>query len=169
MINRGLSYIEDVPTDLLARLTASSRADSELSSKEESPGSLQATTEYEVISSSDIVIICVQTPLSKTREPDLSYVISAVDHIAEHLHSDDVEALAIAIVRAHVHHALQPQHRTDGGSSHTMLASTSPHACVARQYAQKAFRTSTCNPTNHRALPAAITDRMMSTAQITHR
>lgn len=40
-------------------------------------GRLEATTDYSVVSELDALTICVPTPLSKTRSPDLTYVIAA--------------------------------------------------------------------------------------------
>lgn len=68
----GKSYIPDVPTDELAPLIHSER--------------LTATTQYEAIADSDVAVICVPTPLSKTKDPDLSYVISTADEIARYVH-----------------------------------------------------------------------------------
>src|SRR5918998_2654370 len=48
-------------------------------------GKLEATTDYSVVSSLDALTICVPTPLSKTRTPDLSYVVSAAESVAEQL------------------------------------------------------------------------------------
>jgi UDP-N-acetyl-D-glucosamine dehydrogenase len=72
MINRGESYIQDVPTGDVALFHAA--------------GKLSATTDAGVISTLDTVNICVPTPLRKTKDPDLSYVVSAVEMIALHLH-----------------------------------------------------------------------------------
>src|SRR6187549_3019703 len=63
-INRGESYIQDVPTTDVAEFHAAKR--------------LTATTDASVISTLDTVNICVPTPLRKTKDPDLSYVVSAV-------------------------------------------------------------------------------------------
>ena len=70
-ITRGESYIQDVSTDDVARFCRS--------------GHLRATTDTSVIATLDTVNICVPTPLRKTKDPDLSYVVSAVEMIAEHL------------------------------------------------------------------------------------
>src|SRR3990172_3507144 len=72
-VNAGQSYIGDVPA---ADVAAEVRA-----------GKLSATTEYGVLSECDTVSICVPTPLSKTRDPDLSYVISASEAVAEYVHA----------------------------------------------------------------------------------
>jgi UDP-N-acetyl-D-glucosamine dehydrogenase len=70
-INRGESYIRDVPADEVARFSSSRR--------------LHATSQTADIARLDTVNICVPTPLRKTKDPDLSYVVSAVEAIAEHL------------------------------------------------------------------------------------
>lgn len=49
-------------------------------------GSFQATTDYDVLFDMDAVIICVPTPLSSTKDPDMSYIITAADEIARRLH-----------------------------------------------------------------------------------
>ncbi len=71
-IGRGESYIQDVPTADVARF--------------QRDGLLAATTDAAVIRTLDTVNICVPTPLRKTKDPDLSYVVSAVEMIAAHLH-----------------------------------------------------------------------------------
>jgi UDP-N-acetyl-D-glucosamine dehydrogenase len=70
-INRGESYIPDVPTSDVAQFRESDR--------------LSATRDASVIKDLDTINICVPTPLRKTKDPDLSYVVSAVEMIAEHL------------------------------------------------------------------------------------
>jgi UDP-N-acetyl-D-glucosamine dehydrogenase len=71
MLNRGESYIEDVPSDGLRRLVDEC--------------GLTATTDYEVLRSAAAILIALPTPLSKQREPDLSIVKSATAEIAKHL------------------------------------------------------------------------------------
>jgi UDP-N-acetyl-D-glucosamine dehydrogenase len=70
MINRGESYIEDVPSETLARLVADG---------------LSATTDYDVLRDADTILIALPTPLSRQREPDLSIVLGAVRQIAPRL------------------------------------------------------------------------------------
>ena len=48
-------------------------------------GALSATTDFSALSGVDTINICVPTPLRKTRDPDLSYVIAAVEQVAAHL------------------------------------------------------------------------------------
>ncbi len=71
-INAGQSYISDVPEADISSLVKS--------------GHLSATTDYSALRTCDTVSICVPTPLSKTHDPDLSYVVAATDAIAEFLH-----------------------------------------------------------------------------------
>ncbi len=71
-INAGESYIPDVPTADVHALVGT--------------GALKATTDYRVVAGLDTVNICVPTPLRKTKDPDMSFVVSAVEAIAEHLH-----------------------------------------------------------------------------------
>ena len=71
-IARGHSYIPDIPDERLARQTGAGR--------------LTATTDPAVLAEIDAVSICVPTPLSKTRDPDVSYVIAAADQVARHWH-----------------------------------------------------------------------------------
>ncbi len=74
-INRGESYIDDVPSEALVRLTVDSPT-------------LSATTDYDALLEADAAVVCVPTPLSKTKDPDLSYIVGAVDEIAKRLHRD---------------------------------------------------------------------------------
>lgn len=71
--NRGESYVKDVPGEVFAPLVKS--------------GKLRATTDTAVIATLDAIDICVPTPLRKTKDPDMSYVVSATEAIAEHMHS----------------------------------------------------------------------------------
>jgi UDP-N-acetyl-D-glucosamine dehydrogenase len=71
-LHRGESYIPDVPSALLAELVAA--------------GALSATTDYAALAAVDAVSICVPTPLNKTRDPDMSYVVDAATHVAQHAH-----------------------------------------------------------------------------------
>lgn len=72
MLNRGSSYIEDIETARLKPLVNS--------------GKLQATTEYEALREVDAISICVPTPLRKTKDPDMSFIIQAVEAIAKIAH-----------------------------------------------------------------------------------
>jgi UDP-N-acetyl-D-glucosamine dehydrogenase len=56
MLNRGESYIEDVPSELLRKLV---------------DDGLSATTDWDVLRDTDSILVAVPTPLSRQREPDL--------------------------------------------------------------------------------------------------
>jgi UDP-N-acetyl-D-glucosamine dehydrogenase len=71
-ITAGHSYIPDVPTADVARYRQAGR--------------LSATTDFAVIGELDTVNICVPTPLRKTKDPDMSYIVSAAEQIAKYLH-----------------------------------------------------------------------------------
>lgn len=71
-ITHGESYVQDVPSEQVAELVKAGR--------------LYATTEHGLLAEADAIIICVPTPLSKTRDPDISYIITAADQIAQHFH-----------------------------------------------------------------------------------
>jgi len=69
---RGESHIKDVPNaDVAEQVTA---------------GRMEATTEESRLRETDAILIAVPTPLAKTRDPDMSYVISAADAIARNCH-----------------------------------------------------------------------------------
>ena len=70
-ITRGESYIPDVPTADVRRLV--------------DEGRLSATSDFAVVAKLDTINICVPTPLRKTKDPDMSYIVSAVEAIAAHL------------------------------------------------------------------------------------
>ena len=71
-INRGESYIQDVPAEAVAALVTAGR--------------LSATSDPSAVGALDTINICVPTPLRKTKDPDLSYVVAAAQAIKGHLH-----------------------------------------------------------------------------------
>lgn len=71
-INRGRSYIPDIPSAQIARLVREKR--------------LKATADYSVLGRLDAVMICVPTPLRKSRDPDISYIVAAAEALTKHLH-----------------------------------------------------------------------------------
>src|SRR5450432_3261751 len=74
LLNAGKSYIEDIKSDDLAPHVKTGRMD--------------ASTEERVMAEADCVILCVPTPLKKTKDPDMSYIESAAEAVARHQHSD---------------------------------------------------------------------------------
>ncbi|MBX3052980.1 MAG: nucleotide sugar dehydrogenase [Caldilineaceae bacterium] len=99
-INRGQSYIEDVPSERLRMVSGdrgsgsgnqpSGSAESPITSRQSpisNPQSLfTATTDYSVLAECDAVSICVPTPLNKTGDPDIAYIVAASEQIARYLH-----------------------------------------------------------------------------------
>ena len=73
-INAGENYIPDIADDTLKTLVSS--------------GNLQATTDMDNIADLDAVAICVPTPLSKVGDPDISYIIAAINAINKAIHKD---------------------------------------------------------------------------------
>ncbi len=71
-VNAGRSYIGDVATETLSEVVNS--------------GKLRATTDFSVLADVDTLNICVPTPLRKTRDPDISYVVNAVEEVRKYLH-----------------------------------------------------------------------------------
>jgi UDP-N-acetyl-D-glucosamine dehydrogenase len=69
---KGESYIQDVPSIEVAQLVKEGRLD--------------ATTDFSVVRDLDTINICVPTPLRKTKDPDMSYIVSASDAIEKYFH-----------------------------------------------------------------------------------
>jgi len=71
-INAGDSYVQDVPSDEVCSLVDN--------------GKLCATTDFSAISGLDTINICVPTPLRKTKDPDMSYIVSACQELVKYVH-----------------------------------------------------------------------------------
>jgi len=72
-VNAGDSYVGDVPTATLAPLVES--------------GKLRATSDFAAVLDLDTINICVPTPLNKTKDPDMSFIVSSCQDIARHFHA----------------------------------------------------------------------------------
>jgi UDP-N-acetyl-D-glucosamine dehydrogenase len=70
-LNRGESYVQDVPTDTLKKCVAD--------------GKFRATSDFSEILGLDTINIAVPTPLRKTKDPDMSYIVSACQETAKYL------------------------------------------------------------------------------------
>ncbi len=70
--NKGISYIQDIPGETVQELVHQKK--------------LSATTDFKIIRDLDTVNICVPTPLRKSKDPDISYIVSAAQEIAKYLH-----------------------------------------------------------------------------------
>ncbi len=79
ILNAGKSYIEHIPSQMVRNLTSS--------------GKFRATTDMKELKKVDAIIICVPTPLTKTRDPDMKYVVSTARTISEHIRKDQLVIL----------------------------------------------------------------------------
>src|SRR5438093_1390242 len=77
--NRGESYIPDIANSTIQKLLEAKR--------------LHFTTDYAALENIDAISICVPTPLGKTRDPDLCYIVSATQQIQAHLHAGQLIVL----------------------------------------------------------------------------
>ena len=94
-IARGESYIGDVPGNELQRAVET--------------GALTATTDFAELAGVDTINICVPTPLRKTRDPDLSYVVAAVDQVAAHLRPGQLVVLESTTYPGTVDEVVRPR------------------------------------------------------------
>jgi len=77
--NKGISYIQDVPTETVAHLRKA--------------GKLNMTADFAALKDMDAVSICVPTPLRQTGDPDMSFIISATEQLAKYVHTGMVVVL----------------------------------------------------------------------------
>lgn len=99
-IGRGESYIGDVPSAEVKTVTNN--------------GMLRATTDFSELAGVDTVDICVPTPLRKTRDPDLSYVVSAVDEISKRLRRGQLIILESTTYPGTVEEVVRPKLEAGG-------------------------------------------------------
>jgi UDP-N-acetyl-D-mannosaminuronate dehydrogenase/intein/homing endonuclease len=71
-VNAGRSHIQDVASSELQEVVASGR--------------LRAAEDFSALAQADAVSICVPTPLRKTKDPDISYIVNAANEVAKHVH-----------------------------------------------------------------------------------
>jgi UDP-N-acetyl-D-glucosamine dehydrogenase len=78
-VNKGESHIQDIPSAKVKQLV--------------SGGFLTATTDFAALSEADAVSICVPTPLNKTGDPDMSFIVSATEQLSQYMHPGMVVVL----------------------------------------------------------------------------
>ena len=100
-IGKGLSYIPDVQTEAVEKLVKS--------------GHLTATTDFAVLKDIDAVSICVPTPLRKTGDPDMSFILSATEELAKYMHKGMVIVLESTTYPGTTRELLLPKLGTDHG------------------------------------------------------
>lgn len=93
-LQRGVSYIADVPTEDLTPLVSESR--------------LRTSAEYDVLNDMDAIFICVPTPFNSMRAPDLSFVKNAAQGIASRLHVDQLVVLQSTTYPGTTEEVVQP-------------------------------------------------------------
>ena len=95
------SHIQDVPSEQVARLVKSGR--------------LKATTDFAVLNEMDAVSVCVPTPLRKTGDPDLSFIVNATDELAKYMHPKMVVVLESTTYPGTTREILLPRLGTEKG------------------------------------------------------
>ncbi|MFN2412023.1 MAG: nucleotide sugar dehydrogenase [Pyrinomonadaceae bacterium] len=99
-INAGTSYIVDVPTENLKKCVDA--------------GKLTATTDSRRLADCDVLIICVPTPLRKTKDPDMSYIVSAGEEIQKYLRRGQLIVLESTTYPGTTDEVLQPMFEAKG-------------------------------------------------------
>src|ERR1044071_8095620 len=79
-INGGRSYIPDVPSENVEKTVKD--------------GKLSATTDFGLLAKCDVIIVCVPTPLRKTKGPDMSFILSAGEEIRKYKRPGQLVILA---------------------------------------------------------------------------
>ncbi len=100
LVLRGESHIGDVTPEAVQRALDSGRLD--------------ATTDFARLGEMDAIIICVPTPLSKTGDPDVSYIVRAIDAIAEGLRPGQLIVLESTTYPGTTRELLQPKLESGG-------------------------------------------------------
>jgi UDP-N-acetyl-D-glucosamine dehydrogenase len=78
-IDRGESYVQDVPSEQVSSLVSQSK--------------LKATTDFSALREAEAVSICVPTPLRKTGDPDLSFILAVTEELKKYVHPEMVVVL----------------------------------------------------------------------------
>jgi UDP-N-acetyl-D-glucosamine dehydrogenase len=100
LLNRGESYLVDVPAATLAPLVASGR--------------LSGSTAFDEAGNADALIICVPTPLRKSKEPDISYILSALESLLPHLRPGQLMVLESTTYPGTTEEVVLPQLQAHG-------------------------------------------------------
>jgi UDP-N-acetyl-D-glucosamine dehydrogenase len=99
-INRGESYVQDVPSAVLKPLVDAGR--------------LRATGDFSAAGRLDTLNICVPTPLRKTKDPDMSFIVSACQELAHHFHPGMLMILESTTYPGTTEELLLPMFERDG-------------------------------------------------------
>ncbi|QQS34316.1 MAG: nucleotide sugar dehydrogenase [Acidobacteriota bacterium] len=99
-INNGRSYIVDVPDEKVHKCVSS--------------GKLAATTDFSRLNECDVIIICVPTPLRKTKDPDMSYILTAGGEICNYMRPGQLIILESTTYPGTTDEVLQPMFEEKG-------------------------------------------------------
>ncbi|PYN31234.1 MAG: UDP-N-acetyl-D-glucosamine dehydrogenase [Candidatus Rokuibacteriota bacterium] len=99
-VRAGQSFVEDVSTEALGRLVRAER--------------LVATDDVAALKDADAIVICVPTPLGKSKEPDISYIVSAADAVAGVLRRGQLIVLESTTYPGTTQEILQPRFEARG-------------------------------------------------------
>lgn len=99
-INESRSYIEDVPQAEVAAMRESGR--------------LHATTDMSELAGCDVINVCVPTPLTKTKDPDFSFMAAAVEEIRKHLRAGQLVILGSTTYPGTTHELFLPLLESSG-------------------------------------------------------
>jgi UDP-N-acetyl-D-glucosamine dehydrogenase len=88
------SYIQDVPSEAIAACLKAGR--------------FRVSDEYSALAPADAIIICVPTPLRKTKDPDMSYVVDAAERISPHLRRGQLVILESTVYPGATDELIQP-------------------------------------------------------------
>jgi len=100
LLNRGESYLVDVASATLQPLV--------------NAGRLSASTEFSEAKNADALVICVPTPLRKTKEPDISFIMSALESLLPHLRAGQLMVLESTTYPGTTEEVVQPRLETSG-------------------------------------------------------
>ena len=99
-LKEGKSYISDVPQKVVADAVAGGR--------------FTATADFSALKNADTVSICVPTPLSKSRDPDISFILAATEEIRKHLHQGQLIVLESTTYPGTTNELILPELETSG-------------------------------------------------------
>jgi UDP-N-acetyl-D-glucosamine dehydrogenase len=94
ILSEGGSYIGDVPSaEVKAQVAA---------------GRLDASTDFKALAAADVIHVCVPTPLTKTKDPDVSFIVRAVEEIRKRLRSGQLIVLGSTTYPGTTHELFVP-------------------------------------------------------------
>jgi UDP-N-acetyl-D-glucosamine dehydrogenase len=98
MINQGINYI--TPSEDLKQSVQEKK--------------LTATSDYAILNDMDVITICVPTPLTKNKEPDISFVVSVTEHVKKYIHRGHLVILESTTYPGTTQEVIQPRLESTG-------------------------------------------------------